>query len=898
MHICFNALDYPSELGGGGVGNQVQLLARALVAAGHRVTVLALAQQGLPDEADDHGVRIVRIRPGNWHWYLSRLPFVGPLLTLPVRELERSWAAWRRITQIHDDDPVDVIEGTETAMFFLPRRLAAVPYFVRLHGEPYTFVKHTPGTRPSLGLRLCRVLQRSPMRRCRQLVAPSFAHAREIAQELGATAPPIQVIPNVLAPGMFQASSTRPPQGEAPFGERARIVLYVGRLERGKGVLTLLEAARDVLEAAPNTHLVLAGARHPTLRQEDLDRLLATLRCRDRIHFLGHIPWPRLQEWYRRAAVCVLPSFYETFGLAALEPMALGVPVVVTAAGGLPEVVEDGRSGLVVPPGDVAALADSILRLLGDPALGSRIGVKARQRAATHFHLQAHWPANLALYGLAAGKATAHPRLHVFFSPHLDDAVFSCGGLIHALASHGEPVRAITVFAGLKNRLPLSAFARHLHAKWGLGAADADRLEEDHRAFQALGVREVEHWDYLEAPYRKDAAGEPLYCTYEGLKDRPALADLDLVEEVRQRIAGQLQAERDSARLYFPLGLGDHVDHQVLFRVGLLLRQQGWDVRFYEDWPYAERYAAARVMAGWFSEGHDVSVEAKLAATLEYRSQLSGLGPSERSIKERLTRYARRVGSGPLRERSWWLSSVQRTQADELEATNHFPFRVTRHQGAPGGLRQVLSILWRSELARLLPPGAGVCLDLGGTDAADRQCITGRGYLLVDLGKQAEAGAAPIDAPLTPPAGPASAVVAWKLDGKRSDPSGVVARAAEVLEPGGILVGRFPIDASRGQGEVAGAWQELLARHGFLDVEVIPGLLWRRQGLLGWVERHLGRVGWLVSLSCRGMKLLLAAGLRGLTRAAGRPGLAWELADHVAFVGRKRSGGARCTSAS
>ena len=133
MHICFNSLDYPSRLAGGGVGTQVWLLARALVTAGHRVSVIALAQERLPVFQNDGGIRVYRVRCGNWHWYLSKLPLLGRLVTLAIRERERSLAAWRQIVGIHRTDPFDLIEGTETGMFEVARRLPDVPLVIRLH---------------------------------------------------------------------------------------------------------------------------------------------------------------------------------------------------------------------------------------------------------------------------------------------------------------------------------------------------------------------------------------------------------------------------------------------------------------------------------------------------------------------------------------------------------------------------------------------------------------------------------------------------------------------------------------------------------------------------------------------------------------------------------------------
>ena len=394
MHICFNALDYPSHLGGGGVGNQVQILARALVGAGHRVSVVALAKPGLPDFTDDHGVRVYRVRCGNWHWYLSKVPLVGRVLILPVRELERSLATFRQIRAIHRTDPIDLIEGIETGMFGVARWLPLVPVVIRLHGEPYTFTKYTPGMERTAGLCFGRLFQRAALRRARLLIAPSLAHASEIATELGHNRPPIEVVPNALSPEMGCPSL----DFRATEAVEGPIILYVGRLERGKGIPTLLAASRHVLAAVGDARLVLAGSLHPSLPCAELDTILEQLPYRDRILLLGHVPWRDLFNWYRRAAVCVLPSHYETFGLAALEPMAFGVPVVATRAGGLPEIIDHGVNGLLVRSGDTGELADAIIRLLKDQPFARRLGENGHRRALRDFQVTTHLSRNLDLY--------------------------------------------------------------------------------------------------------------------------------------------------------------------------------------------------------------------------------------------------------------------------------------------------------------------------------------------------------------------------------------------------------------------------------------------------------------------------------------------------------------------
>jgi glycosyltransferase involved in cell wall biosynthesis len=106
---------------------------------------------------------------------------------------------------------------------------------------------------------------------------------------------------------------------------------------------------------------------------------------RKHVQLLGHVPWQKLADLYRRAGVFVMPSYYETFGISVIEAMAFGLPVVAANVGGLPEVVEDGVTGILVPPKDSDSLAEALVRLLRDPDLCTRMGRAGRERVRSEF---------------------------------------------------------------------------------------------------------------------------------------------------------------------------------------------------------------------------------------------------------------------------------------------------------------------------------------------------------------------------------------------------------------------------------------------------------------------------------------------------------------------------------
>jgi glycosyltransferase involved in cell wall biosynthesis/LmbE family N-acetylglucosaminyl deacetylase len=752
-------------------------------------------------------------------------------------------------------------------MFEVARRLPGVPLVIRLHGEPYTFTKYTPGAKLTSGFRLCRRFQRYALRRARLLISPSRAHAREIGQELGRGHPPIEVIPNALASEMVARKSEIPSPNSEPEqfssnGEarsltlapdasaRGPRILYVGRLERGKGIPTLLRAAAEVLEAVPGARLLLAGSEHPSLPRSELDKLLEQVPGKDRIHRLGHVPWRDLFGWYEKAAVCVLPSYYETFGLAALEPMAFGVPVVATTAGGLPEVVQNHITGLLVPPGDERALAAALLHILKDRDFGRRLGENGRRRARQEFSVAAHLPSNLDLFHWVrrpSGDVRATGE-RLFFSAHYDDVVLSCGGLVHRVASQGERVRVVTVFAASDDCSGPTAFARHLHQKWGLIQPVLARQAEDYSALRRLGVDEVEHWDFLEAPYRSDATGRPLYCTYEELKGPLADTEQGLVENLVDRIETNLVRWNGEPMLYFPLGLGLHVDHQLLFAVGLRLRAAGHDVRFYEDFPYAESYQPAVQTGDWLSETVPISLEAKLSAAAEYRSQLSGLGNSVARLHSRLHRYATKVGVGRVQERYWYLaqSAACRFEPATASASPELPLVCEDKSLSLRDFCRALGGPHCHGLDTVLPVGEGLCVCLG-NGAEDRNTIEKSGYqcLGIDFDREARSGdlaAAQDRTPLRIPAesGSAAAVVAWHVPDIDGYSGPIIEEAYRVLEAGGVFCGRLPCEKADAGATSPLAVEELLRKQGFRDVQVLPGLAATHLGSWARLRRWVG----------------------------------------------------------
>jgi glycosyltransferase involved in cell wall biosynthesis len=169
--------------------------------------------------------------------------------------------------------------------------------------------------------------------------------------------------------------------GISERAERQNLILFLGRLEAEKGVFDLLEAVASLRVRVPDIRLVCAGEGD----RAGVARFAARLGIADAVKFTGWVGPSGKRALLESAAVFALPSYGEGLPLGLLEAMAAGVPVVASPVGGIPEVVADGTSGLLAAPGDKAALARHLAKLLLEPAAAARIGAAARETVRLRF---------------------------------------------------------------------------------------------------------------------------------------------------------------------------------------------------------------------------------------------------------------------------------------------------------------------------------------------------------------------------------------------------------------------------------------------------------------------------------------------------------------------------------
>ena len=217
------------------------------------------------------------------------------------------------------------------------------------------------------------------------LIAVSEAVRRSALRQLGVAPDTILTIHSGLDVDAFAPPSALPSlRARLGLSPSTLVLVIVGRLVPLKGHRYLLEALPRVRAVVPDTTLLVVG---DGAQREPLAAAATTLGVGSAVRFLG-AGRELVDHALEAADIVVAPSLSEGFGLAVLEAMAIGRPCVTSRTGGLPEIVEHEHSGLLVPPGDVGALADALVRLARDPELRQRMGRRGRELVETRFDIR------------------------------------------------------------------------------------------------------------------------------------------------------------------------------------------------------------------------------------------------------------------------------------------------------------------------------------------------------------------------------------------------------------------------------------------------------------------------------------------------------------------------------
>lgn len=386
MRILMLSQFYPPYIGG--EESVVWNLSTGLAARGHEVAVATLGGEGLPDLAVEQGVRIYRMHStserASWLYQAGSRhhapPVPDPELCLALHRIvqrEKPDIVHAHNWLIHSFLPLKARSGAKLALSLHDFSLICATKKLLFNGAPCD----GPGLAKCLGCTAdhygsvkgavtatANWMMGAAERRLVDLFLP-VSHATARSNRLDTSGLPYQVIPNFLPAASAAIDSVEPHIAQLP-GDG--FLLYVGALGAYKGIDVLIEAYAG-LEGAPP--LVLIG-------YDTIESPLRTNVFPPGVIVLRNWPHAAVMEAWRRSAIGLAPSLVqETFGMVALEAMAMGRPVIASRIGGLPEVVSDGETGLLVQPGDPVELREAITRLIVNHGERERMGYAAQARA-------------------------------------------------------------------------------------------------------------------------------------------------------------------------------------------------------------------------------------------------------------------------------------------------------------------------------------------------------------------------------------------------------------------------------------------------------------------------------------------------------------------------------------
>lgn len=414
LRLCLLSSLYPPA-NYDGIGRLTHLMAQGLFELGHTVHVITRGEREVTQFYDGAYVHTLPLQLTRYARYRGWSPVYYPL--------NYSHNLFDKIKRLQANDGIQLVDSPIWQFEGLvAARSGRLPVAVRLVTSSRQVAAIQETRDP--GLDTLGEMEQALLDRATLILPNTQATLRTVgaAYRLPADRPTV-CVPYGLVPA--PEADTRPFDPARP--PATLTVLYVGRLEKRKGVLDLFHAIPTVLARVPAARFVLAGAdnsAHDGFRQRtglDYPTYFARQHpeLAERVTFLGSVDDARLQALYQACDLFVAPSLYESFGLIYLEAMNYAKPVVGCAAGGVPEVVAHGETGLLVAPEAPAALAEALITLLGAPARLREMGLAGRRRLlekfthlemarrfadayrqAIHFH---------AAHGAAAGEGQSDP---------------------------------------------------------------------------------------------------------------------------------------------------------------------------------------------------------------------------------------------------------------------------------------------------------------------------------------------------------------------------------------------------------------------------------------------------------------------------------------------------------
>lgn len=376
MKIAFLTPEYPySKVAlSAGIGTSIKNLVDALVKKGVQVTVF-VCQQNTSNVFQEKGVTFHIIsrktyKIGTWYFYRKYLQ--------------------RYINAVVLKENIDILEAPDWTGITAFMKLKA-PLVIRFHGTDAYFCKLENRKQKFKNF----VFEKLSLKKAVAYISPTNFTKQETVKLFSLNHNRISVIPNGINLDYFKNKN--------PSSFNSKTLLYVGTLIRKKGVLELARIFNNIIEKEPDAKLVLIGSDSfdiTTGSKSTYKLMLDTLTdaAKANTEYLGKIPYTQINNHFKKAHVCVFPSFAETFGMVTIEAMALQKPVVNTSIGWANEIIDHNINGYLIHPSQTKAYAKQIVHLFSDNFLSLKIGKTARQKVEFAFDINVIATKNINFY--------------------------------------------------------------------------------------------------------------------------------------------------------------------------------------------------------------------------------------------------------------------------------------------------------------------------------------------------------------------------------------------------------------------------------------------------------------------------------------------------------------------
>jgi glycogen synthase len=386
MKIALISYEYPPDTAIGGIATYVRQAAQMLAQRGHQVEVFTASttREGTEQQAQ---ITVHRVQITDRQQFAEKIASV--------------------FAERHRVQMFDVMEGPDCGAdaAVIKQRFPDLPLVLKLHTP--TYLLQRLGYQPLSLLAKTRfilgALRRGKMPRLpnssimpEHTTDPEYQHALQ-AEVLAA---PCQAIADQvqaewqLNSGQFEIVPypyhPSPELLKIPLNSQTQRITFIGRLEIRKGILDLMAAIPQVLQKYPTAKFRFVGPAWPSPQpQRNMQEYLyhKLWHYRDALEFTGAVPLDRIPDYLAQTDICVFPSIWENFPLVCLEAMAAGRGVIGSEAGGMTDLLDRGKAGLLIPPKQPDQIAEAILKLLRHPELRQHYGRTARARVLEHYKL-------------------------------------------------------------------------------------------------------------------------------------------------------------------------------------------------------------------------------------------------------------------------------------------------------------------------------------------------------------------------------------------------------------------------------------------------------------------------------------------------------------------------------